>query len=175
MIHPWRQRHETSGEWGLHCGALVVDGISNFAHAQEQTLRQTNKSRDWTCNQRVDQCAEMSRKRNAVFARTTHKEARGLTCPFGRGHTYTCIVVARGSIPSYISSISCRFVLREAVSQTKYCFSLNVIIFGPFLHVCSVLFVRRVARPFKIGSLTRLTRIETARCSTLLELGRAMK
>ena len=48
-------------------------------------------------------------------------------------HT-ACIPVARGGQMSHDpqnSSLSCRFVLREAMSQTKYCCSLKVKIFGP--------------------------------------------
>jgi len=54
-----------------------------------------------------------------------HNEALCLLCRpyFGQG-------VQGGHAPK-ISNISCRFLLCEAVSQTKYCCSLKVKIFGP--------------------------------------------
>ena len=39
--------------------------------------------------------------------------------------------VARGPCPVHISSISCHFVLLQAVPRTKYCCSLKVKVFAP--------------------------------------------
>jgi len=65
------------------------------------------------------------------------------------------VPVAKGAMPTQIFSISCCFVLREAVSQTKYYCSLKAVVLNLFLSHLPLNKIKKLIIPPTLFSISR--------------------